>query len=208
MSRSYKTVLGALSKYPMPIFSGKQTTFLEGVGDCIAVKFNEMIQNRQKEFEDGLFQILLLKNQQTKSGKKVKISEEARSFAGFFISEDELESVSQMNLNEYLKKKDLDNFKASNGISEQVIVKKRKRNEMSKEDSEGEDGDEDAEMEDLTGEQPKKQLYKGKPGMGFLDVGSVSWSMLLACYFLSLHDDRKSFYITLASIKEMLAVLK
>ena len=42
----------------------------------------------------------------------------------------------------------------------------------------------------------------------FLDVGSVSWSMLIAILFLALHDDRKTYYITLASIKEMLEVLK
>lgn len=32
--------------------------------------------------------------------------------------------------------------------------------------------------------------------------------MILACYFLALHDDRKTFYITLESIREMLIVLK
>ena len=32
--------------------------------------------------------------------------------------------------------------------------------------------------------------------------------MLLAIYFLTLHDDRKTFYITLSSVTEMLDVLK
>jgi len=33
------------------------------VGDVIATKFDEMIDARQKEFEDGLFEVELLKNQ-------------------------------------------------------------------------------------------------------------------------------------------------
>ena len=32
--------------------------------------------------------------------------------------------------------------------------------------------------------------------------------LYLACFFLSLHDDRKNFFISLDSIKEMLGVLK
>ena len=64
---------------------------------------------------------------------------------------------------------------------------------MSKEEEEGEDG-------------PKKKKM-GKSS-DFLDVGSVSWSMLLACFFLILHDDRKTFYINFEGIKEMLEVLK
>ena len=43
---------------------------------------------------------------------------------------------------------------------------------------------------------------------GFLDVGSVSWSMLLACYFLSLHENTATYCITFDSIIEMLEVLK
>jgi hypothetical protein len=55
---------------------------------------------------------------------------------------------------------------------------------------------------------PRKKLPGGKQGSAFLDVGSVSWSMLIAAYFLSLHDDRKHFYTTMESINEMLLVLK
>jgi hypothetical protein len=36
---------------------------LEGVGDVIATKFDEMIEARQKEYEDALFEIELLRNQ-------------------------------------------------------------------------------------------------------------------------------------------------
>ena len=38
-------------------------------------------------------------------------------------------------------------------------------------------------------------------------MGSVSWSILLACYFLHLHDDSKEFCIIFDSVKEMLQVL-
>ena len=53
----------------------------------------------------------------------------------------------------------------------------------------------------------KKKLSKGGSS-AFLDVGSVSWSLLIAAYFLSLHDDRKSYFITYESLKDMLSVLK
>ena len=42
---------------------------------------------------------------------------------------------------------------------------------------------------------------------GFLDIGSLSWSILLACYFLHLHDDNNEFCITFNSICDMLEVL-
>ena len=42
----------------------------------------------------------------------------------------------------------------------------------------------------------------------FLEIGSVSWSMLIALYFLTLHDDCKDACITFDSIHEMLDVLK
>jgi len=52
---------------------------------------------------------------------------------------------------------------------------------------------------------------KGRPGQsvneGFLDTGSLSWSMLLASYFLELHSDEEQFFISLQSICEMLEVL-
>ena len=95
-------MIGALSKYPMPIFSAQQAKFLEGVGDVIATKFDEMIEARQKEYEDALFEIELLRNQQRQQGKEVKIAEEKRSFAGLVIAEEELEEVSKMSLKEYL----------------------------------------------------------------------------------------------------------
>ena len=106
ISQSYKRVIGALSKYPMPIFSAQQAKFLEGVGDVIATKFDEMIEARQKEYEDALFEIELLRNQQRQQGKEVKIAEEKRSFAGLVIAEEELEEVSKMSLKEYLMQKD------------------------------------------------------------------------------------------------------
>ena len=57
------------------------------------------------------------------------------------------------------------------------------------------------------------------PSDGFLDVGSVSWSLLLAIFILSLHKGaapvgtgdvavvEEKYYITYESILEMLEVL-
>ena len=205
ISQSYKRVINALSKYPMPIFSAQQAKFLEGVGDVIATKFDEMIEARQKEYEDGVFEIELLRNQQVqaKGDRKVKISEERRTMAGLVICEEELDEISKMSLKEYLSSRDDRNFRLANGLEDLVgdPTKKRKFNEMSKEEEDEED------LILMEGVSKKKKL-PGKQGGAFLDVGSVSWSMLLAAYFLSLHDDRKNFYMTMESIKEMLTVLK
>ena len=51
----YKRVLNALAKYPMPVLCVEQAQFLEGVGDTVAQRFAQMITEREKEFEDGLF---------------------------------------------------------------------------------------------------------------------------------------------------------
>lgn len=50
---------------------------------------------------------------------------------------------------------------------------------------------------------------KLKAGEGdFLEVGSISWSMLMALYFLALHDDAKDSCVSFDSIQEMLEVLR
>ena len=197
LSMSYKRVLGALSKYPLPIICGQQTLQLEGVGDMLASKFGEMIQEREKEFEDGQFQIELLKGQNNK-----KISLEARQFAGLNFTENEIEGLGELSLKEYLLKKDRQVYLYNNGDADTMEAcqngsKKRKINEISKEEED---------EADITG--GKKKINTTKHTGSFLEVGSVSWSMLLATYFLVLHDDRKNFYITYDSIKEMLDVLK
>ena len=51
----YKRVINALAKYPMPVLCVEQAQFLEGVGDTVAQRFAQMIGEREKEFEDGLF---------------------------------------------------------------------------------------------------------------------------------------------------------
>lgn len=123
--------------------------------------------------------------------------------AGLVICEEELDEISKMSLKEYLSSRDDRNFRLANGLEDLVgdPTKKRKFNEMSKEEEDEED------LILMEGVSKKKKL-PGKQGGAFLDVGSVSWSMLLAAYFLSLHDDRKNFYMTMESIKEMLTVLK
>ena len=101
-----------------------------------------------------------------------------------------------MSLKEYLAYRDQRNYRIANGLEDlSDPTKKRKFNEISNEE----------ELDDLLGGQKSKKVNTGK---SFLDVGSVSWSMLLSCYFLSLHDDRKTFYMTMESVKEMLQVLK
>ena len=60
----YKRVISALSKYPMPILCVEQAQFLEGVGDTVAQRFSQMITEREKEFEDGLFFGALASEQQ------------------------------------------------------------------------------------------------------------------------------------------------
>ena len=44
----------------------------------------------------------------------------------------------------------------------------------------------------------QKKLKHGESD--FLEVGSTSWSMLMALYFLSLHDDSKDACMTFDSI--------
>ena len=86
------------------------------------------------------------------------------------------------------------NFRIMNGLEEEN-TKKRKFNEIN---------EDDAEISEIN----NKKRKIGKQGSAFLDIGSVSWSMLLATFFLTLHDDKKTFYITFDGIKEMLDVLK
>ena len=66
----YKRVLLALAKYPMPILCGQQCQFLEGVGDTVAHKFVQMIQDREKEYEDGLFFGGIAQDQKRKKDKR------------------------------------------------------------------------------------------------------------------------------------------
>lgn len=52
----------------------------------------------------------------------------------------------------------------------------------------------------------QKKLKNGESD--FLEVGSTSWSMLMALYFLSLHDDSKDACMTFDSIQDILEVLR
>jgi hypothetical protein len=58
-------------------------------------------------------------------------------------------------------------------------------------------------------DEDRVQAKKIKQGESdFLEVGSVSWSILIALYFLTLHDDHSDSCITFESIQEILEVLK
>jgi hypothetical protein len=126
-----------------------------------------------------------------------KVSGERLEFAGLRIGEEEIGEVAKMSLKEYLSKVDAKNFRIANGLESGLDLNEKKRKYG---DIAGED--------DMDVDEGAKKKSGGKQGCSFLDVGSVSWSMLLACFFLQLHDDRKSFYISIESIKEMLGVLK
>ena len=63
----------------------------------------------------------------------------------------------------------------------------------------------------LSGEEEdiKTSVKKLKTGdSDFLEIGSTSWSMLLALYFLTLHDDSQDSCCTFESIQEMIEVLR
>lgn len=94
--------------------------------------------------------------------------------------------------------RDARGYKEKNGL-DITVTKKRKYGEMADEEDKEEEGG---------GKAHKKVITGGQRGTQFLDVGSVSWSLLLAGYFLQLHDDRKTFYMTLDTMREMLLVLK
>eukprot|EP00347_Sterkiella_histriomuscorum_P011553 403372017 len=193
-SLTYKRIIGALSKYPMPILCAQQTLLLEGVGDILGKRFSELIDARHKEFEDSAFEIELLKQQ----GKN--IPRERRTFAGLLIPECDIDTISTYSLKQYLVRRDMQVYRINNGMDDlsSENSKKRKFNQISNSEQE----------EEILANGAKKKKPNHNDSSAFLDTGSVSWSMIIAIYFLSLHDDRKSFYITMSSIVEMLEVLK
>ena len=109
-----------------------------------------------------------------------------------------MDELANMSLKEYIVKRDRLNYKMMNGIEDEEVTKKRKAGEISEEVK----GEEEDPL------QAAKRRKIMKQGAAFLDIGSVSWSMLLATFFLTLHDDKKSFYLSFEGIKEMLEVLK
>ena len=112
LSLSYKRIISALSKYPLPILCGEQTLQLEGVGNVLATRFNDMIQARKKQYEDGVFQIELLKQQ------RKTISKDAKTFAGIQIPDNDIDIVGEMSLVEYLVQRDGQIFRMNNGLDE------------------------------------------------------------------------------------------
>ena len=71
------------------------------MGDAIAQKFQSMITQREEEYEKGIFQILLLKEQ-----RKVP-PRDALSFAGIEIKDEELNEIENMTLKEFLVHRDM-----------------------------------------------------------------------------------------------------
>lgn len=62
--------------------------------------------------------------------------------------------------------------------------------------------------DDMLQSQDPNSKRKKVNNEGFLDIGSVSWSIMLAAFFLKLHDDDTSFCITFGGIIDILEVLK
>ena len=82
----------------MPILCVEQAQFLEGVGDTVAQRFSQMITDREKEFEDGLFFGALATEQ--KRGRDTAPKE----FAGINLNDVEIEweELQNMSLKQFL----------------------------------------------------------------------------------------------------------
>lgn len=107
----YKRVICALAKYPMPILCVEQAQFLEGVGDTVAQRFSQMIAEREKEFEDGLFFGALAKEQHNESAMETQ-------FAGIDLNCIDIdgEELQNMSLKQFLMEQDRLNFELRSGI--------------------------------------------------------------------------------------------
>jgi hypothetical protein len=66
-----------------------------------------------------------------------------------------------------------------------------------------------SELSDSSGQDKPIQTIKKMKNekQDFLIVGSVSWSLMLALYFLYLHNETKDFFYSFDSITDMLQVL-
>ena len=79
------------------------------------------------------------------------------------------------------------------------FIRKRKYDQISKDDNKNSEIDEIG----------KQTLKRKKLIQGFLDIGSSSWSMMLAMYFISLHKSSDPELVTFnkESIQSMLTIL-
>lgn len=98
----------ALTKYPLPILCTEQATFLEGVGDTVAQRFQQMIVDREKEYEDGLFYGAIAGQQQ---------ANQSSEFAGINLDEYSIarEELQNMSLKQFLVAADRENFDRKHG---------------------------------------------------------------------------------------------
>ena len=80
------------------------------------------------------------------------------------------------------------NFLNNFGHSDKSVIEGSKKRGRPKNNG----GSDEEDMFGFSGdeeEEGKKSSKKLKTDSDFLDIGSTSWSMLLALYFLTLHDD-------------------
>ncbi len=120
-----------------------------------------------------------------------------KNFGGVEISQDDLEDykgVTEASLADFLIKKDRENYEKRN-ISLHTESKKRGREDISG---------------GLDDDQPGAKRRRND---GFLDCGSLSWTMLLGAYILECHygsgpsDGEVAYCSDLQSIQEMVEVL-
>lgn len=214
----------------MPVLCVEQAGFLEGVGDTVQQRFQDILQEREKEFEDGLFFGALATDQFEQDGLKNTVSDEAREaqlnkqFAGISLAtiNIEREELQNMSLKQFLVEQDRINFARRNGTEVDGVGSMGDgKDEGGKPSRKRKIGDVDV----MNGEDEQQQ--NGAIGKrrkvttdGFLDCGSVSWTLLLTIFFLSLHKGTTSsseeagaatgsekFCMTLESCQEMLEVL-
>lgn len=184
-----------------------------------------MIQDREKEYEDGLFFGGLAMDQKKRKAKiqanlkknkgepnpledfkeqdyefdEYELSKDPKSvltnFGGLTVNPKDKTKPDPLGLGlkQYLVQIDKINF-GQNNFDQNMLPETKKRPLPG-----GSDEEEDADG---------APIVKKKGDQDFLDIGSVSWSMLIAIYFLTLHDQDGDSCLSFDSIHEILDVLK
>ena len=139
-----------------------------------------MVAEREKEFEDGLFFGALASDQQPEEQAMLS----GKQFAGIDLEKIsiEKEELQNMSLKQFLVEQDKINFlkksgelvegNGESGPGSNTAQRKRKLDDL--------------DMNNV-GEESKVSKQRKTSIDGFLDCGSVSWSILLSIFFLSLH---------------------
>lgn len=108
-----------------------------------------------------------------------------------------------MSMKQFLIAQDKINFQCNFGRSDEPALNATKK--RPKPDG----GDDDDQMEDdlIDVEGGVSKKHRKYDYSDFLEVGSLSWSLMIALYFLALHDDSKEQCATFESVQDMLNIL-